>query len=314
MKKNICYSVFLLFLITSCDRHPSGDKTGRPEPAKEGPAIEITASPVIRKDMTDTVHIYGKVVLRQEVRLASQFDGRLQGFSLLMGDHVQKGEKLGVIIPPMREALLQVLDQIDAAQRERISQEIKEIPIHSPIDGVVLEVYKHTGDVISRGEAIVHIGRLNVLDVYGDLPVAYLARVRELSRIHTTFLDFEHPPLDLPVVRIGGQVNVATQTVPVRLRLDNPRRLFRPGMMVMLTFPAEEHPRTLVVPRRALLEEEGIFSVFVVRKNKTVEKRKIVPGIRLDRYVEVLSGVKEGEMVATGRTYSLIDGMEVEVK
>jgi len=312
--KKYGYLIAGLLIITSCNHQPAGEdelQTGR---ADGGAVMEIAVAPVVRRDMTDTIRIFGEVALRQEVRLASQFDGRLNGFTLLMGDPVKKGEQLGVIVPPMREALLQVLDKIEPAQRERIAQEIHEIPIYSPLDGVVLEVYKHAGDVISRGEPIVHIGRLSVLEVHGDLPVALLGRVRHLHRIQVEFVDYDHVPLQLPVITVGGAVNAATQTVPLRLRLDNPSGAFRPGMMVHLTFPGDHHPGALVVPREALLEEEGLFSVFVVEEDGTVKKRKIIPGIRQDRYVEVLSGVEEGESVATSKTYSLTDGMEVTVR
>ena len=311
MKKPI-YLLTVILLITSCGQQPAGEE--ELQERESLPVTEITAASVVRRDMTDTIRIYGGVALRQEVKLASQFDGRLQGFSLLMGDHVRKDQQLGVIVPPMREALLQVLDKIEPEQRERIAQEIHEIPLYSPLDGVVLKVYKHAGDVISRGEPIVHIGRLSVLEVHGDLPVALLGCVRHLRRIRVEFVDYDHVPVQLPVITVGGAVNNATQTVPLRLRLDNPSGEFRPGMMVHLTFPGDHHPGALVVPREALLEEEGVFSVFVVEEGKTVRKRKIVPGIRQDRYVEVLAGVEEGEQVATGKTYSLTDGMEVTVR
>ncbi len=278
------------------------------------PSAKITVAAVSRRDMTDTVHIFGGVVLRQEVQLASQFDGRLEEFTLLMGDRVTKGRRLGVIIPPMREALLQVLNQIDEQQRERISREIKEIPLYSPIDGVVLQVYKHAGDVLQKGEAIVHIGQLNVLDVHGDLPVQLLDKVHRLRSIEVEFVDYPHASIKLPVVAIGGKVNAARQTVPLRLRLDNPAGEFRPGMMVRLTFPGEHHPQALVVPRSALLEEEGIFSVFVLKNDHTVEKREVTVGLRHDHFVEILSGLSEGDRVATTKAYSLTDGMEVVVQ
>ena len=313
MKKTI-YLLAVIFLLFSCGHQPAGEEELQGGRADRGAVMEIAVAPVVRCDMTDTLHIFGVVALRQEVRLASQFDGRLSGFSLLMGDRVKKGAQLGVIVPPMREALLQVLDQIEPAQRERIAQEIREIPLYSPLDGVVLEVYKHAGDVVSRGEAIVHIGQLHTLEVHGDLPVACLARVKHLRRIHTAFTGYDHPPLALPVITVGGQVNAATQTVPLRLRLDNPTGEYRPGMMVRLTFPGEHHPATLTVPRTAVLEEEGIYSVFILQKEGTVKKQKIIPGIRQQERVEVLSGVREGDRVAVTKTYSLTDGMEVKVR
>ncbi len=312
--KSYIYLILLILFFPSCKQGAEQQGGVQDEPSAAGPVARIAVAPVERRDMTDTLHIFGEVALRQEVELASQFDGRLEGFTLLMGDRVKKGEQLGVIIPPMREALLQVLDQIPPEQRSQIAGEIKEIPLYSPMEGVVLAVYRHAGDVLQKGEAIVHIGQLHTLDVHGDLPVSLLDRVKQLRRIQVDFVNYHHPSMMLPVIVIGGKVDASRQTVPVRLRLDNPAGEFRPGMMVRLTFPGAYHPNTLVVPRKALLEEEGVFSVFVLRKDHTVEKRYVTPGIRHDDLVEIVTGLKEGEQVAVTRTYSLTDGMEVTVQ
>ena len=75
-------------------------------------------------------------------------------------------------------------------------------------------------------------------------------------------------------------------------------------------FPGKVHQNALVIPRAALLEQEGIYSAFVLAGNK-VKKRPLKVGIKRDRMIEVISGLKESEQVATKNAYSLMDGMEV---
>jgi multidrug efflux pump subunit AcrA (membrane-fusion protein) len=301
--------LFLIMLVTtySCQKSES-DSTKAVSPIQH-----IRAMTVERMDMVDTVRIYGQIKLRQEALLASQFDGRLTEFTLLIGDRVKKDTQIGLIIPPQREALLQVLNQIDNAMRSMLEQQIKSIPLFSPINGVVLEVHRHSGDVLQKGETIVHIGDLSRLDVHGDLPLRYLPLVKTLKHIRVSFVDYPHEPLSLPVEAIGGKVDEAKQTVPIRLRLDNLNVEFRPGMRMQLTFPGQVHKDALVMPRAALLEEEGVYSVFVVKDNR-VEKRHIEVGILDNDRVEVRSGVCDGELVATQKAYSLTDGMEVIVE
>lgn len=277
------------------------------------PQLRIKAVPVTRMDMVDTVSIYGEVKLRMEALLASQFDGRLTEFSLLLGDRVKKDEQIGLIISPQREALLHVMNQSDDPVRSLLEEQNKVIPLISPIDGVVLEVRHHSGDVLQKGEPIVHIGDLRKLDIYGDLPLRNLPVVRNLKSIDVVFLDYPHAPLSLPIEAIGSSVYTAKQTVSVRLGLDNRKRDIRPGMQVQLRFPGERHPSTLVIPRTALLEEEGIYSAFVVEGN-TVEKRHLLLGILDNDRVEVCSGLKESERVVSEKAYSLTDGMEVIVE
>jgi multidrug efflux pump subunit AcrA (membrane-fusion protein) len=277
------------------------------------PPLSIQVEKVSRMDLTDSIQIFGMVKLRQEAFLASQFDGRLTGFSMLQGDHVEKGQKIGVIVPPMREALNQSISELNETQQQILANEIREIPLFSPIQGTILEVLQHNGDVLQAGESIVHIVDLNVLDIYGDLPVAYLPRVRELNALKVVFLEYPHRPLLLPISAFDGKVDDMKQTIQIRLALNNSRGELRPGMKVSLVFPDNVHPGALVIPRPALLEEEGVYSVFVVN-DQLVEKRNVQVGIKHDDFVEVLEGLKEGDMVATQKAYSLTDGMKVQIQ
>jgi multidrug efflux pump subunit AcrA (membrane-fusion protein) len=299
--------LLLITIIFSCQKSES------PSTVPVDPQLRIKTAPVVRMDMVDTLRIYGEVKLRQEALLASQFDGRLTEFSLLLGDRVKKNDQIGLIIPPQREALLHVMNQIDVTMRPMLEQQIKSIPLVSPIDGVVMEVRHHNGDVLQKGQPFVHIGDLRQLDIYGDLPLRALPTVKKLRSITVVFLDYPHAPIPLPIEAIGSSVHKAKQTVTIRLGLDNRSGEFRPGMQVELTFPGHVHKSTMVIPRTALLEEEGIYSSFVVKGN-TVEKRYIVLGILKNDRVEVRSGLKEGERVATNKSYSLMDGMEVIVE
>jgi multidrug efflux pump subunit AcrA (membrane-fusion protein) len=297
----------LLFLVASC-RQPKPVR--QPQKAVR---IAVKTAPVTKGDMQDTLQIYGVVKARQEVLLASQFDGRLTGFSLLDGSRVSRDEQLGIIVPPLREALLRVMDQVPAAERKTLSEEIKEIPLLSPMDGVVLSVFHRSGDVVQKGESIVKIVDLKQLDVYADLPVQYLPIARKLKTMHLAFINYPHAAMSLPISAFAGKVDATKQTLTLRIALANPREEFRPGMRVKLWFPGIMHNNTLIIPRSALLEQEGIFHVFVV-KNGKVRKHKVTVGIRQDNRVEILSGLKVGEEVVTDKAYSLTDGMEVTVR
>jgi len=280
---------------------------------KELPPLSISVEKVTRMDITDSIQIFGMVQLRQEAFLASQFDGRLTGFTLIQGDRVEKGQEIGIIVPAGREALNQATKELNDRQQQIMEMEIREIPLYAPIHGTVLEVMQHNGDVLQQGESIVHIADLGQLDIYGDLPVSYLPQVKRLNALSVSFVDYPHPPLLLPISAFDGRVDAQKQTIQIRLALKNTRDEFRPGMMVSLDFPDKVHAGALVVSRPALLEEEGVYSVFVL-KDDLVEKREVQIGIKHDDYVEVIHGLDEGDLVASRKAYSLTDGMKVQVQ
>ncbi len=296
----------IIVLLVSCNQQESNSP-------KDLPPLTIHVETVSRMDITDSIQIFGMVKLRQEAKLASQFDGRLTGFTLLQGDRVTKGQEIGIIVPPEREALNQSTLEMDAQQQQIMLLEIREIPLYSPIQGTVLEVMQHNGDVLQKGESIVHIADLGQLDIYGDLPVSYLPQVKGLNALRVTFVDYPVRPLLLPISAFDGQVDAQKQTIQIRLALNNPQYEYRPGMMVRLDFPDKVHSGALVITRPALLEEEGVYSVFVLKDNQ-VEKREVQIGIKHGDYVEVIDGLAEGELVANHKAYSLTDGMKVRVQ
>lgn len=297
----------IILVVANCDKQTNADSTNLSQ------RISVTTAAVIQSDIIDTVSIFGTIHLRREAHVGSQFDGRLDNFTLLPGDHVYKSQRIALIIPPQREAMLQVLNDLPSDSRSAIEKLTRTIPLVSPIEGVVLEVMRHTGDVVQKGEQIVHLGDLRVLDIRGDLPLQYLPLIRKTDKIDVSFTDYPHKPMRLSLEAISGQINESNQTVMIRLKLENPQNEFRPGMLVKLAFIGSQHNNALIIPRSALLEEEGVYTAFVLKDNK-VEQRAVKPGLLQDNQVEILSGVAAGELVVTEKAYSLDDGMEVEVE
>ena len=271
--------------------------------------IHIKTATVIRGDITDTISIFGKLALRQEAWLSSQFEGRLTDFSLLKGDKVEKGQLAGIIVPARREALLQASENISDELKPLLYEQVKSIPLYCPVTGIVLDVLLHTGDVVAKGEHIVHIGDLRTLDVQGDLPVQYLETARKANKLKIKFTNYLHADLNLPIETFTGDVN-ENQSLVIRLKLNNPSLKFRPGMRVKISFPTPVHKQVLLIPRTALVEEEGQYFVFTLENGKT-QKHHIKTGIMHNDYVEIISGLEENQQVAIEKAYSLKDNLEV---
>ena len=292
-----------LLVVAACNQRP------QTAPAKNDVKIQVKTIPVIRRDITDTITIFGELALRQEAWLSSQFDGRLTQFSMLKGDMVKKGQLAGIIIPAGREALLQAADSIPEKFKSLLSQQEKSIPLICPISGMVLEVMQHTGDVVSKGGHIAQIGDLRILDVQGEVPVQFLDIARKAKRLEVEFTNFPAQPLNLPIETFTGEVS-KNQSLIVRLKLENPSLKYRPGMRVKISFPTPAHANALLVPQQALVEEEGKYFLFTI-ENGLTQKRSVDVGIMKDDVVEIMSGVEENQSVVIEKAYSLKDNMEV---
>jgi multidrug efflux pump subunit AcrA (membrane-fusion protein) len=271
--------------------------------------IHVKTAPVIRGDISDTISIFGQLALRQQAWLSSQFEGRLMDFSLLKGDKVGKEQLVGIIVPARREALLQLAGKIPSELKPLLDEQEKSIPLHCPVSGIVLEVLLHTGDVVGKGEHIAHIGDLRTLDIQGELPVQYLEQARNVKMVNVQFTNYSHPTITLPIETFTASVS-ENQSLMIRLKLNNPSLNFRPGMRVKISFSTPVHKAALLMPRSALVEEEGQNFVFVIENGKSM-KHLVETGIMHSDFVEIISGVEENQLLAIDKAYSLKDNLEV---
>jgi HlyD family secretion protein len=98
----------------------------------------------------------------------------------------------------------------------------------------------------------------------------------------------------------------------VKLRLANPSRAIKPGMLARVSFPLETRNNVLVVPNQAIFIESGIEFVFVASSG-VVHKRQVSIGAANETITEVTAGLVEGEEVVLDGQSFLNEGDAVSV-
>ena len=107
------------------------------------------------------------------------------------------------------------------------------------------------------------------------------------------------------LVFVGIQVEAATRTVPLIYEAKNPEHRLRVGQSVNLFVETARAEDTLAIPSAAVVEEDGRPIAFVQAGGETFQKRDLTLGIRDGNWVQVLSGITEGERVVTKGAYAV---------
>lgn len=102
---------------------------------------------------------------------------------------------------------------------------------------------------------------------------------------------------------VAPTVDSEQGTVSVRARIPNPEGVLRPGQFVRVIASFPDVPEAVMIPQRAVLDEQGGSYVLLVKDDDTVERRPIRPGRMADGRQEVLEGLKGGERV-------IVDGVQ----
>lgn len=184
----------------------------------------------------------------------------------------------------------------------------------APFDGVVSRVYLNPGSPVAPNIPVVALvsegGWITAEVDEADVDVV---RIGQVARI--TADAYPKQVFTSHVTRIGGQVEVraGTRTVRVRIDLDEPARL-RTGTSVDVGLVLSSLPNALLVPMDAVQPgENGVNYVFAIVRG-VLDRREVDIGERNELYADVLSGLREGDVVAIGDPALMREGMRVRIR
>ena len=92
-------------------------------------------------------------------------------------------------------------------------------------------------------------------------------------------------------------MNPATQTVEIGVSIESRDERIKAGMFAQLELITDRSQNAVIIPSEALVESSEGFQVYVVRRNSTAEKRRVLPGIMKDDVSEIISGLEADEDV-----------------
>ncbi len=188
--------------------------------------------------------------------------------------------------------------------------------IAAPISGTVTHRLVDPGDLASAfpGQgALLTVAQIDTVEVSLSVSETDLARVRSGQPAAIRVDTYPGTVFSGTVREVGQAADPRTRTFTVKVVVANAGHVLRPGMFARGEITSVRHPRALVIPRDAVVSENGGDSVFVVVDGKA-RARRVQLGLVSGPIVEVLSGVTAGENVVVVGQSGLIDGTAVTVR
>lgn len=194
--------------------------------------------------------------------------------------------------------------------------------IRSPIDGVVTQRRRSVmvgntvtpvgGVIESADSALFTVTDFDSLVLNLQVPEGQMSRLAVGQPAQLRVDAVPGRTFDGRIVLITPYIDDSTATFPVKLDVDDPGRLLRPGMFARVEIVYERKPDALQIPRSALLDGDGPPRVFVVTDGSARE-RVVELGLSNGASIEVLTGVEAGESVVVIGQGALKDGAAVRV-
>lgn len=202
--------------------------------------------------------------------------------------------------------------EIASASLATAKEDLAKTQIRAPHDGMVSDRDVYVGNVItgagsvSDGTTLMKINDMRNLRVEADLNEI---EVNKIDIGANAELTFDSMPTTSFIGKVDylsafGVQDSSTSTLykfPVRVKFQTEGKLVRPGISANITIVVERAENVVSLPASAVFIEDDTRFVFIKRGEHRFERRKVEIGVGNLNFIEIKSGVKEGDEVATTR-------------
>ena len=288
----------------------------------------------------------GHLLPNERVRMTSEMDGVIETINFEEADEVKKGKKLINISTKELTLRLKISEtnlklaetnlkrdeklearklipksQLDQrrtqADRSRLNRDLAMINlrksfISSPLKGTVKIRHVKVGEFVRKGDPLVEILDLEKVLVKVNIPEQEIMEIHEGENVEVELYALSDRQYLGTVKTIGLEADSRSRTFPVEIMVDNQKRELRPGMLARVTFSKMISDEQIVVPRHTILERDNGRVVFLVDQDKAV-KRMIITGQSLQDRVQVMEGLKVGDLLVVEGHTKLTDGEPIRI-
>jgi membrane fusion protein, heavy metal efflux system len=197
-------------------------------------------------------------------------------------------------------------EEVDRVERERVVNPL--ITINAPFDGTVISRKVGPGQYVRTDavEALYTIANLSIMWLKANVPEVDIPLVRVGQAIEVKVTALPDRVFHARITTIGAASDAATRRVVVRSEIPNPDGALKSEMFASFKIAIGEGQPSPSVPVEAVIREGEAAFVWVELEPLRFQRRRIEVGLEQDQRLQVLAGLKEGELVV-GRGVIFVD-------
>ena len=182
----------------------------------------------------------------------------------------------------------------------------KGVHIHSPFDGIVMNIGAREGQRLTPETELYMIADLSRVWVIVDIYEDDMPWVRKGDTAKVQVSGIPGRIFTGKVTQIYPYLEAKTRTVKVRMEFDNPDLALKPDMFANVEVLTNRQVNAVTIPAEAIVRTGAQEQVFVQRAPGKFEPRKVVVGVSANGKIQIVDGLDEGEVVVSSAQF-LID-------
>jgi RND family efflux transporter MFP subunit len=204
---------------------------------------------------------------------------------------------------PTPESINYYSAKVDQAQASvsLLNNKISETNLKSPIQGQITRINKREGETVQSTDSVISLLPTGPFQVEVDIYEEDIVDLRVDNFVTIELPAFPDQSFEGRVISVDPAEKLIDGVVyyEVNIIFDTFSQDIKPGMTADVIIEADKKENVLTVPRGALEKINGANVIMILERGKAKERR-IEVGLEGDEYVEVISGVSQGEQVIIG--------------
>lgn len=172
------------------------------------------------------------------------------------------------------------------------------------IPGEIVERKINKGQVVQPADALFTVADLSTLWAISEVPESNSYLIRKGQKASLIIPALRNQEIEGTVAHVDSIVNPQTRTVVVRMELANKDSQIKPGMLATMLIESQSIEK-LVVPVGAVVREDNHDHVFIRLDDDLYRMVPVKLGPEGRGYRPVISGLKDGQEIATEGAYHL---------
>ena len=256
---------FLIITIVIVGRTMIGNHFAKKFSKRPPPGIIVKE--VSYKDFSEKIESYGTAVSKRTESFRIKKDDLTS--ELTLKDNVKKGDLI---------------------------VQLKDRNIVAPFDGV-LGYRGITGDILGSDNSIIITLDDNSI-LYSDIkiPETFASFIKKDLPVKAKFSGMKNKVYDGKIYAVSSRINAETRSLLTRVIIQNENSELIPGSLLEIDVNYNER-NSLGIPDTSMMVEGSKYFVYKVSEDNIANKTEIEIGIRNNGFIEIVSGLDEGEFV-----------------
>ena len=255
---------------------------------------------------------------RDDARSAFERAQQLNGRGLLTRADRDTAETRLKVAEANYQAALDTLHSLKASLQDRrasydlAQKKLADAVIKAPVAGSISERLVQPGEFIRENTPVATIVQVSPLKLKTAIQEKHASLIKPGQVIEFNVEAFVNRKFKGTIAYVSPAVDQTTRTFAVEALVDNGDRQLKPGFFTKGVVLTHVDAQVLAVPDEAISTLAGVSTVYIIENGKA-RQQQISLGARQNKLVEVTSGLKGDEQLATTNLSQLATGVSVRL-